>query len=97
MIFGQLTGALIFAAGVPDFIKGNLMLGVIGYVVMRVAMIVQWLRAARSNPTSRATAYRYVTGISLCQVAWVLLLFFPKEWYYAGFFTFILMELLVPV
>jgi low temperature requirement protein LtrA len=87
MVFVQLTGALIFAAGVPDFINGNLTIGVIGYMVMRIAMIIQWLRAARDNSKQSLTARRYALGIGLCQLAWILLLFFPKEWYYTGFFA----------
>ena len=97
MVFIQLFGALIFAAGIPDFVKGDLTIGVFGYVVMRIAMIIQWLRAAQADPLRRKTAQRYALGIGLCQVVWVLLLFFPREWYYPGFFAFILIELFVPI
>ena len=37
---------------------------VAGYVVMRLAMVAQWLRAAASDPQHRATARRYAVGIS---------------------------------
>src|SRR5262245_41497955 len=35
LILVQLTGALVFAGGIPKFEKGDLMIGVIGYCVMR--------------------------------------------------------------
>ncbi len=37
----QMTGALIFAAGVPAMTEGHFLLGVVGYVVMRLAMVGQ--------------------------------------------------------
>ncbi len=48
---------------------------VAGYVVMRIAMVLQWLRAAKEHPAGRATALRYAFFVTASQVAWVLLLF----------------------
>ena len=45
---------------------------VIGYVIMRVAMIPLWLRVAREHPDCRTTALRYAGGIAVIQVLWVL-------------------------
>ena len=39
-----------------------------GYVVMRLAMVAQWLRAARNDPQRRPTALRYAVGIAVVQV-----------------------------
>jgi hypothetical protein len=39
---------------------------------MRLGLLTQWLRAAIEDPSSRATALRYATGITLAEVAWVL-------------------------
>lgn len=70
----QMAGALVFAAGVPgvaDPEHPNFTLSVTGYVIMRIAMICQWLRAARSDPAGRKTALAYAVGIAVVQVYWV--------------------------
>jgi low temperature requirement protein LtrA len=98
LVFVQMTGALILTSGLtPVFENGDLTITVVGYIVMRVAGVAQWLRAAQSDPVHRPTALRYVVGISLCQVAWVILLFLPREVHVPGFFVLVVVELLVPV
>jgi low temperature requirement protein LtrA len=67
-----------------------------GYVVMRLAVVGQWLRAAASDPDHRSTARRYALGIALLQLAWVGLLFVPHL-FVPGFLTFAALELAVPV
>ncbi|MGF1428487.1 low temperature requirement protein A [Kitasatospora sp. LaBMicrA B282] len=77
----QITGALILAAGIPRlFLNRDFTLGVLGYVVMRLALVTQWLRAARgeSGP-ARAMARSYAGGITLVQVGWVLVLLLPNS------------------
>src|SRR3954454_7788643 len=55
----QIAGALILAAGVPDaMIDGDLTVITLGYVVMRLAMVTQWLRAAGSDPPHRRSSLR---------------------------------------
>ena len=39
-----------------------------GYVVMRVAMVTQWLRAARQDPAHRRACLTYALWITL---AWI--------------------------
>jgi low temperature requirement protein LtrA len=48
---------------------------VVGYVVMRIAMVTQWLRAAREDRRRRATCHVYVATISVVQIGWVVLIF----------------------
>jgi len=96
-VFALMAGALIFAAGVPAFVQGDLRIGVGGYVVMRLAMIVLWLRAARHDAPRRRSAQRYALGIFLVQCAWVSLLFMPPAWLMPGFVVFAVCECLVPV
>jgi len=68
-------GALTMAAGIhPFFASTNLTLVVIGYVMMRLALVGLWLRAARSDPAARRTALWYAGGITLAQAYWVVLL-----------------------
>jgi low temperature requirement protein LtrA len=69
----QIVGALILAAGVPRaFDRGDYSVVLAGYVVMRLALTTQWLRAARGERGgSRTTALRYAGGIALLQAGWV--------------------------
>ena len=96
----QMAGVLVLAAGVgpvfdehePDFT-----IVVIAYVVMRVAMIAQWLRASRRNPELRATTRVYAAGIGIVQVLWIGLLFVPDVMKPVVFLVLVLAELAIPV
>jgi low temperature requirement protein LtrA len=71
--FVQIGGSLTLAAGVPRMMAGenpDLTLAMIGYVIMRLAMVSQWLRAAIQYPQYRPTTLRYALGISLAQLYW---------------------------
>ncbi len=48
---------------------------VLGYVIMRVAMLIQWLRVAVQSTEHRPTALRYATALALAQIGWVTLAF----------------------
>jgi low temperature requirement protein LtrA len=68
-------GALAIASGIELFFKSlDLTMVVTGYVIMRVGMVVLWLRAARGDPARRTTALTYALGIALVQVYWAGLL-----------------------
>lgn len=98
LVFLQMTGALVFAAGVGEaFARQDFRLGVLGYVLMRVAMVAQWLRAARQDPSHRVTAQRFAAGIALVQVAWVAFLAAPLNARIPLFALLCLAEVLVPV
>jgi len=72
---------------------------VLGYVIIRVALVSQWLRAARQDPARRRACLTYTIGISIAQIGWVVLIFARFE----GLITIIfggvlaLMEFSVPV
>jgi low temperature requirement protein LtrA len=70
----QMGGVLVLAAGIPGLFNGEFMAGVIGYVVMRIALSAQWLRAARGDPLRRRTCLRYAGGVALMQLLWVAFL-----------------------
>jgi len=94
----QIVGVLILAAGVPRaFEHDDFTVIVIGYVVMRAAMIVQWLRAAREFPDGRSAALRYAIGIAICQLAWIGRLPLSAPWSGISFAILVLAELAVPV
>jgi len=94
----QIAGVLILAAGLPRvFATGDFSIIVVGYVIMRCAMIVQWLRAASADPPRRVTARRYAIGIALCQVGWIVRLALPGESANLSFLVLALAELAVPL
>lgn len=77
----QMTGVLILAIGLPPMFKSiehgahlDNSVMVLGYVVMRVAMIFQWLRAARQDPAHRRACLTYAIAISLAQIGWIALI-----------------------
>ncbi|GKQ34074.1 membrane protein [Streptomyces sp. A012304] len=94
----QITGSLILAAGVPRaFQEGDLRAITLGYVVLRTALAALWLRAARSDPGRRRTALRFATGVMVCQIGWVGLLFLPEAAQLPAIVGLIVAELSVPV
>ena len=91
-----MTGALVLAAGVPPvFDDRNFTLAVIGYVIMRIALVTQWLRVARDDLRTRRTALRFAIGVAGCQVGWLSLLVAPQLWPVA-WLVLVPAELLVP-
>src|SRR3984957_15816919 len=95
--FVQIIGVLILAAGVETaFTKGNFTVMTIGYVVMRIAMVAQWLRAAAGDPAARPGALRYAACISILQVGWVVRLFLPQPAALWVFYVLGIGEMLVP-
>ncbi|CAM01211.1 low temperature requirement protein LtrA [Saccharopolyspora erythraea NRRL 2338] len=94
----QMAGVLVLAAGVPAAFRDyDFTIATIGYVVMRVALVAQWLRAAREHPEGRPCTLRYAVGIGLCQVAWIGRLWLPHPWGEIGFAVLAVAEMLVPV
>jgi len=96
LVLLQLTGALVFAAGIPAFQHGDFRVGVLGYVVMRLALVTLWLRATAGDPERRTAARRYAAGVSLLQAAWVGFLFVPPEHGLVVFWALAACEILVP-
>ena len=93
----QMAGALTVAAGVPAFFEpGSLTVVVIGYTVVRLAMVSQWLRAARGDPERRATALTYAGGVAGVQVLWIASLALPPVLAVPGFVVLVAAELAVP-
>ncbi len=99
MTIVQMGGVLVMAAGIPAAFHGDFTVPVIGYVVMRIAMIAQWVRASRSaGPELRTATIRYAVGIAAVQVLWVLFLLIPAgPLQLIAFVVFGLIEISVPV
>jgi low temperature requirement protein LtrA len=78
----QMIGVLVLAIGLPrmfasiehgEHLDNSVM--VLGYVIMRVAMVFQWLRAARQDPARRRACLTYAIAISIAQLGWAVLIF----------------------
>lgn len=94
----QMGGVLVLAAGVHTaFEERDFTTVTLGYVLMRVAMLAQWLRAAQGDAERRGTALRYAGGIAVVQVGWVLRLLLPETLGLVGFLVLVAAEMLVPV
>lgn len=77
----QMVGVLILVMGLEpmfasvvegDHVDNRVM--VMGYVIMRLALVFQWLRAATQDPKRRATCLRYAQLLTLAQLGWIAVL-----------------------
>lgn len=96
----QMIGVLVFAIGLPRMFASiehgehlDISVMVLGYVIMRVALVFQWLRAARQDPARRHACLAYAIAVSAAQVGWVGLMFL----HFSIAITFVLIVALVLV
>jgi low temperature requirement protein LtrA len=77
-----MVGVLVLALGLPaafhsidegDHLDNRVV--VAGYVVMRVANLALWLRAAAHDPVRRRTCLTYAATIGVAQAGWLVVLF----------------------
>src|SRR5260221_3537029 len=75
----QMMGVLVLAAGVPRMFASIERSGhvdnsvmVLGYVIMRVALVFQWVRAAKGDAARRRVCLTYAATISIAQIGWVV-------------------------
>ncbi|WP_223695169.1 low temperature requirement protein A [Leifsonia poae] len=94
----QMAGVLVVAAGVPAaFDHQDFTAIVVGYLIMRVGLVSQWVRAAIEHPEGRTTALRYAIGITVVQVGWVSRLALPGDWGWWAFIVLAVLDLSVPL
>jgi low temperature requirement protein LtrA len=98
-----MAGVLVLAAGVPNAADHSDYRAItIGYLIMRIGLVGQWLRAAFEDPERRRTALRYATGIATLQLGWVLWIVLAETGVLsspgqvAGFAVLAVLELSVP-
>lgn len=79
----QMGGVIVLAIGVPDLFAGIAEgdhLGkvmVAGYVVMRVAVIGQWVRVAVDDGDHRRLALGHACVVGVAQIGWVVVIMLP--------------------
>jgi low temperature requirement protein LtrA len=98
LTLGQMAGVLILAAGVHDaFVDEDFTVVTVGYLVMRVPLVVQWLRAARDDPARRPVALRYAVGVAVVQAGWLARLALPGTVGLVAFLLLAVADVAVPV
>jgi low temperature requirement protein LtrA len=78
MTMVQMVGVVVMALGFPpmfasiehgDHVDNRVL--VAGYIVMRIALVGQWLRAAKQDPERRAACLTYAAWVTAAQVGWI--------------------------
>jgi low temperature requirement protein LtrA len=94
----QMAGVLVLAAGVTPAVEDrSLVVVTIGYGIMRVGLIVSWLRVAHDVPDQRTRALRFAIGLTALQVFWFGRLALPDGPAMVAFVVLFAGELLVPM
>jgi low temperature requirement protein LtrA len=102
----QMIGVVVFSLGLPAMFHSvdegehlDLRVMVLGYVVMRIAMVLQWRRAARESPTFRDVGMANIRWTVIVQVGWVVIAFthLPLNAVFVAFIVLGALELALPV
>ncbi|GAA2436784.1 low temperature requirement protein A [Streptomyces macrosporus] len=94
--FVQMFGVLVLAAGISRAFEGDFAISVAGYVIMRLALVGQWLRVAVALPRMRPAALRFAVSITLVQLAWIARLAIDEPIGVAAFVVLFAVELTIP-
>jgi len=77
----QIVGVLILTMGIEPMFHSILeghhvdnRVIVAGYVLMRLALVAQWIRASRQDPARRDTCLRYAKYLAVVQLGWIAVL-----------------------
>ena len=94
----MIAGSLGLAAGVPQLAHLDFRIGVISYVVMRLAYVAQWARVFRGgDPVWRPVAARMIVLTTAVQTGWVLFLLVPVEWRIQVFIPLFIIDVATPI
>ncbi|MZD03505.1 low temperature requirement protein A [Streptomyces sp. SID5785] len=101
-----MIGVVVFSLGLPAMFHSveegdhlELRVMVLGYVVMRVGMILQWWRAGRESPEYRGVCMSNIRWTVIVQVGWVAIAFshLPLPVVFVSFIVLGALELGLPV
>lgn len=97
LTFLQMAGVLVLASGAAQAVaEHDFLVITLGYAIMRLALVAQWIRVAMGAAELRTTAIRYAVGITVVQAAWLARLMLPEEAGFIVFFVLVIAELCVP-
>lgn len=101
LVFIMIGGFAVFAGGVEYiFSTSDARFGVISWIIMRLALISLWFRAAKENPQYRRAALTYGIGLAIIQALWFLAFYvlnLPASTFYIVGAAIMLGEFLVPI
>lgn len=98
LTIAQMGGVLVLASGIgPAFEDHDFSVLIYAYVVMRLALVAQWLRASRSAGAARRATLIYAGGIAVVQVLWLASLMLPGSMFTFALVVLIVAELAVPI
>ena len=92
-----IVGVLVLAAGIPAMFENHFVIGTLGYALMRVALVAQWVRVARNDRLGRPVARRFAIGVAGVQLLWLARLALPAAIGREAFFVLVVLELAVPM
>ncbi|MFE6157776.1 low temperature requirement protein A [Streptomyces sp. NPDC056486] len=102
----QMMGVVVFSLGLPAMFHSveegghlELRVMVIGYVVMRIAMLLQWWRAAHDSPAFHDVGMANIRWISIVQLGWIVVAFthLPLAAVFTAFIVLGALELALPL
>lgn len=94
----MIAGSLGLAAGVPQLAHLDFRIGVISYVIMRLAYVAQWVRVLRGGDSVwRPVAARMIALTSAVQAGWVLFLLVPLDLRIPVFVAWFLVDVATPI
>jgi low temperature requirement protein LtrA len=74
----QMVGVIVMALGFPPMFASvehgehvDTRVLAAGYVVMRIALVGQWLRAAKQDPDRRSACLTYALWVTVAQAGWI--------------------------
>jgi low temperature requirement protein LtrA len=98
LTMAQMGGVLVLASGIaPAFEDNDYSVAILAYVVMRLALVAQWLRASRSTEHTRRTTVSYAIGITVLQLLWLAALLLPAAAFSIALVVLIAAEVAVPI
>ena len=93
----MIAGSLGLAAGVPKIFALDFRVGVLAYVVMRLAYVGQWLRVLWAGDDRwRSIATKIIVLTTINQLGWVLFLWVPQDWKLLVFAVWFAVDIATP-
>ncbi|MEM6452882.1 MAG: low temperature requirement protein A [Cyanobacteria bacterium P01_D01_bin.105] len=77
----MMIGIMLVAASIPTIFQGGaIVYGFIGYLILRAAAAVLWLRIKDKSPQLKVTVQRNVIGQIIIQSFWAYIVFMTEPW-----------------
>jgi low temperature requirement protein LtrA len=94
----MIAGSLGLAAGVPKMAQLDFRIGVLSYVVMRLAYVALWVRVLLARDLAwRPVAIKIIALTTINQVGWVFFLLVPVQWRLLVFLAWFAVDIATPI